>query len=187
MSGHGFEWGAWPGPLPKMIPQTTTSTSDIASSHAAGIPAVLQAMKMSQEQMGVRRTALTLLRVNQPSGFDCPGCAWPDPGKTHTAEFCENGAKAVAEEATLRRVDRDFFAAHDLADLADRTDYWLGQQGRLTEPMHKARRRRPLRADRLGRRLRPDRRAAARAAARPTRRRSTPRAAPPTRPRSSTS
>ncbi len=106
--------------------------------HAAGIPAVLQALKTSQEQMGVRRTALTLLRVNQPSGFDCPGCAWPDPGKTHTAEFCENGAKAVAEEATLRRVDRDFFATHPLEELAGRTDYWLGQQGRLTEPMHKA-------------------------------------------------
>src|SRR6188472_1450568 len=80
--------------------------------HAAGVPAVLKAMKMSQEQMGVRRTALTLLRVNQPTGFDCPGCAWPDPKNTHTAEFCENGAKAVAEEATLRRVDPSFFAEH---------------------------------------------------------------------------
>ena len=85
----------------------------------------------------MRRTALTLLRVNQPTGFDCPGCAWPDPGHTHTAEFCENGAKAVAEEATLRRVDRDFFAEHSLEDLSGRTDYWLGQQGRLAEPMYK--------------------------------------------------
>src|SRR3954462_6229382 len=102
---------------------------------AAGVPAVLKAIKMSQEQMGVRRTALTLLRVNQPTGFDCPGCAWPDPGQTHTAEFCENGAKAVAEEATLRRVDRAFFAEHGIEDLAGRSDYWLGQQGRLTEPM----------------------------------------------------
>src|SRR4051794_2095419 len=105
--------------------------------HAAGVPAVLKAMKVSQEQMGVRRTALTLLRVNQPTGFDCPGCAWPDPGHTHTAEFCENGAKAVAEEATLRRVDRAFFAEHGIEDLAGRTDYWLGQQGRLTEPMYR--------------------------------------------------
>src|SRR3954465_15909201 len=105
--------------------------------HAAGVPAVLKAMKMSQEQMGVRRTALTLLRVNQPTGFDCPGCAWPDPGHTHTAEFCENGAKAVAEEAPLRRVDRDFFARHSVDDLSGRTDYWLGQQGRLAEPMYK--------------------------------------------------
>ncbi len=105
--------------------------------HVAGVPAVFKAMKMSQQQMGVRRTALTLLRVNQPTGFDCPGCAWPDPGHTHTAEFCENGAKAVAEEATLRRVDREFFARHDLEDLSGRSDYWLGQQGRLTEPMYK--------------------------------------------------
>src|SRR4051794_37970830 len=104
---------------------------------AAGVPAVLKAMKMSQEQMGVRRTALTLLRVNQPTGFDCPGCAWPDPEHTHTAEFCENGAKAVAEEATLRRVDGAFFAEHGIEDLAGRTDYWLGQQGRLTEPMYR--------------------------------------------------
>ena len=54
--------------------------------------------------MGVKRTALTLLRVNQKNGFDCPGCAWPEGDERHTAEFCENGAKAVAEEATLRRV-----------------------------------------------------------------------------------
>src|SRR3990170_3434310 len=91
--------------------------------------------------MGARRTARTLLRVNQPDGFDCPGCAWPEaqPGHgRHTAEFCENGAKAVAEEATLRRIDADFFAAHSVSDLATRDDFWLGQQGRLTEPMLKA-------------------------------------------------
>ncbi|ALM42328.1 Formate dehydrogenase [Streptomyces sp. FR-008] len=88
--------------------------------------------------MGVRRTALTLLRVNQKDGFDCPGCAWPEPDKRHAAEFCENGAKAVAEEATLRRVTPAFFAEHSVADLAERSGYWLGQQGRLTEPMHLA-------------------------------------------------
>ncbi|MFE1173775.1 FdhF/YdeP family oxidoreductase [Streptomyces sp. NPDC058773] len=105
---------------------------------AVGLPAITHALRMSQQQMGVRRTALTLLRVNQPDGFDCPGCAWPEPGKTHTAEFCENGAKAVAEEATLRRVTPDFFAAHSVADLATRSGYWLGQQGRLTHPMYLA-------------------------------------------------
>ena len=90
-------------------------------------------------QAGLRRGARTLLRVNQPQGFDCPGCAWPeaDPGARSHAEFCENGAKAVAEEATTRRVDRDFFAAHPVSDLAERSDHWLGQQGRLTEPMVK--------------------------------------------------
>lgn len=105
--------------------------------HAAGIPSVVASMRRSLDQMGVRRTALTLLKVNQADGFDCPGCAWPEHKKRSHAEFCENGAKAVAEEATLRRVDRAFFAAHPVRDLEDKSDHWLGQQGRLTEPMHK--------------------------------------------------
>ncbi|TMU97678.1 FdhF/YdeP family oxidoreductase [Streptomyces sp. DASNCL29] len=103
---------------------------------AAGLPAVGHSLRIAHQQMGVRRTALTLLRVNQKNGFDCPGCAWPEPDKRHAAEFCENGAKAVAEEATLRRVTPDFFAAHPVTDLANRSGYWLGQQGRLTQPMY---------------------------------------------------
>ncbi|MER8183694.1 FdhF/YdeP family oxidoreductase [Kitasatospora sp. NPDC094015] len=102
---------------------------------AAGLTAVAKSLQMAGEQMGARRTLATLRKVNQPDGFDCPGCAWPEPGKTHTAEFCENGAKAVAEEATERRITADFFAAHPVAELAERSGYWLGQQGRLTEPM----------------------------------------------------
>jgi anaerobic selenocysteine-containing dehydrogenase len=89
--------------------------------------------------MGVRRTALTLLKVNQPQGFDCPGCAWPEPpsdSRSHF-EFCENGAKAVAEEATLRRITPEFFAANPVSSLAGQTEHWLGQQGRLTGPMVK--------------------------------------------------
>ncbi|MGW6896373.1 FdhF/YdeP family oxidoreductase [Streptomyces sp. NPDC054919] len=103
---------------------------------AAGIPAVAHSLRIAQQQMGLRRTARTLLKVNQKDGFDCPGCAWPEGDKRHTAEFCENGAKAVAEEATLRRVTPDFFAAHPVADLAGRSGYWLGQQGRITQPMY---------------------------------------------------
>ncbi|MFF2895864.1 FdhF/YdeP family oxidoreductase [Streptomyces sp. NPDC057966] len=103
---------------------------------AAGLPAVAHSLLMAQQQMGVRRTAQTLLKVNQKNGFDCPGCAWPEGDKRHTAEFCENGAKAVAEEATLRRVTPEFFAAHPVADLATRSGYWLGQQGRITQPMY---------------------------------------------------
>ncbi len=103
---------------------------------AAGLPAVAHSLRVAQRQMGVRRTALTLLKVNQKDGFDCPGCAWPEPDKRHHAEFCENGAKAVAEEATLRRVTPDFFARHPVSDLARRSGYWLGQQGRLTQPMY---------------------------------------------------
>lgn len=110
---------------------------DHPQDHAAGPTAVAVTMKRAIEQMGVRRTAQTLLRINQVDGFDCQGCAWPDPDPSHrhTAEFCENGAKAVTEEATRRRVDRTFFAEHSIADLRERTDYWLGQQGRITEPM----------------------------------------------------
>lgn len=107
-----------------------------AQHSAAGIPAVAHSLRIAQQQMGIRRTARTLLKVNQKDGFDCPGCAWPESDKRHTAEFCENGAKAVAEEATLRRVTPDFFAAHPVADLAGRSGYWLGQQGRITQPMY---------------------------------------------------
>lgn len=103
---------------------------------AAGLPAVAHSLRIAQQQMGVRRTAQTLLKVNQKNGFDCPGCAWPEGDERHTAEFCENGAKAVAEEATLRRATPDFFAAHPLPDLATRSGYWLGQQGRITQPMY---------------------------------------------------
>ncbi|MEV4689306.1 FdhF/YdeP family oxidoreductase [Microbacterium sp. LWH3-1.2] len=102
---------------------------------AVGVPAVLHALEIANEQMGVARSVQTLMRVNQKDGFDCPGCAWPEEDKRHIAEFCENGAKAVAEEATLRRVGPDFFAAHSLDELRAHDDWWLGQQGRLTHPM----------------------------------------------------
>jgi molybdopterin-dependent oxidoreductase alpha subunit len=104
---------------------------------AAGATAVAVSMKRAIEQMGVARTARTLLKLNQADGFDCQGCAWPDPapGERAHAEFCENGAKAVTEEATKRKIGREFFAAHPMTELRDRSDYWLGQQGRITEPM----------------------------------------------------
>jgi molybdopterin-dependent oxidoreductase alpha subunit len=101
------------------------------------VPGVLESIRVSLDQMGSVRTVRTLLRVNQRGGFDCPGCAWPEPDHRHAAEFCENGAKAVAEEATLRRIDADFFARHPISELAQRSDWWLGQQGRLTRPMLK--------------------------------------------------
>ena len=74
-------------------------------------------------------------RLNQSHGFDCPGCAWPDPDRRKHAEFCENGAKAVAEEATRRRIDRRFFAEHSIDELACESDHFLSQQGRLVEPV----------------------------------------------------
>ena len=77
----------------------------------------------------------TLLRMNQPEGFDCPGCAWPDPKHTSSFEFCENGAKAVAWEATAKRCTPEFFAAHTVAELDNWDDFDLEMQGRLTHPM----------------------------------------------------
>ncbi|MEU2005843.1 FdhF/YdeP family oxidoreductase [Rhodococcus sp. NPDC019627] len=104
--------------------------------YAAGVPAVLVSLQRGMSQMGATRTAATLAKLNQRKGFDCPGCAWPEtPGHRKHAEFCENGAKAVAEEATKRTVGPAFFNAHSIDDLLGRTEYWLGQQGRLTHPM----------------------------------------------------
>ncbi|MFQ3598564.1 MAG: FdhF/YdeP family oxidoreductase [Chloroherpetonaceae bacterium] len=103
---------------------------------AAGIPAVVSATKHAIAEMGVARGMKMLLEVNQMGGFDCPGCAWPDPDEHRAvAEFCENGAKAIAEEATTKRVTANFFREHSVYDLSKRTDYSLGKQGRLVGPM----------------------------------------------------
>ncbi|MEU9287776.1 FdhF/YdeP family oxidoreductase [Streptomyces sp. NPDC048275] len=106
---------------------------------ATGVPGVAHALEYSLEQTSVRRTALTLLNINQVKGFDCPGCAWPEPapGKRHFNEYCENGAKHITDEATSRRVTADFFRHYSIAELDTKSDYWLNQQGRLTEPMVK--------------------------------------------------
>ncbi|WP_338865692.1 FdhF/YdeP family oxidoreductase [Myxococcus stipitatus] len=102
---------------------------------AGGIPAVISTMKHAWGEMGLVRGTRLLLKVNQKDGFDCPGCAWPDPGHRSVAEFCENGAKAVAEEGTTERVTPDFFRQWSVAELCAQSDYWLGKQGRLTHPM----------------------------------------------------
>jgi molybdopterin-dependent oxidoreductase alpha subunit len=103
---------------------------------AAGVKAVMVSLQRGLESMGAARTAAALARLNQRHGFDCPGCAWPEEhGGRKLAEFCENGAKAVAEEATKRVVTPEFFARHSIADLEGRPEYWLSQQGRLTHPV----------------------------------------------------
>jgi molybdopterin-dependent oxidoreductase alpha subunit len=127
--------------MPRQAPGEDAGDRDLTVGRpersAAGLGGVVHGLAPGLAQMGVRRSARTLLKLNQVGGFDCPGCAWPEPGPSHRphAEFCENGAKAVAEEATLRRVGPAFFAAHSVAELAERSDHWLGQQGRLTHPM----------------------------------------------------
>jgi molybdopterin-dependent oxidoreductase alpha subunit len=110
-----------------------------AKTHAAGVRAVAVAIRRSLAQMGPGRTTTTLTRLNQADGFDCMSCAWPDPDPEHRhgAEFCENGAKAVAEEATRRRATPKLFARHSIAWLNQQSERWLGQQGRLTHPMVK--------------------------------------------------
>src|SRR5918995_306292 len=106
------------------------------SKSAGGVPAIVSAAKSALKEMGPSRSIRTLLRVNQQGGFDCPGCAWPEPDTERShAEFCENGAKHVADEATTKRVTPEFFAQWSVADLALQSDQWLGAQGRITHPM----------------------------------------------------
>ncbi|MFH9089672.1 FdhF/YdeP family oxidoreductase [Streptomyces sp. NPDC017673] len=105
---------------------------------AVGVPAVANALRYSLQQTSPRRTALTLLNINQTRGIDCPGCAWPEPDKhRHFQEYCENGARHINDEATTRRVTADFFARYSVSELDGKSDHWLNQQGRLTEPMVK--------------------------------------------------
>lgn len=88
-----------------------------------------------REQMDTLKAPITLMRTNQPDGFDCPGCAWPDKEHKSTFQFCENGAKAVTWEATNKRVPPEFFAKHPVNTLLNRSDYELEDLGRLTHPM----------------------------------------------------
>jgi molybdopterin-dependent oxidoreductase alpha subunit len=102
---------------------------------AGGWQAIAQTVGHTARHMGLLRGALTLLRTNQQAGFDCPGCAWPEPLDRSALEFCENGAKAVASEATTKRVTPAFFAEWSVEDLAKQSDWWLNEQGRITHPV----------------------------------------------------
>jgi molybdopterin-dependent oxidoreductase alpha subunit len=103
---------------------------------AAGLMAVQKSMEHIARESGLVRGNLLLLQLNQKEGFDCPGCAWPDPQDERSRfEYCENGAKAVAEESTLKRVDPEFFARHSVAEIGSWSDYEIGKSGRLTHPM----------------------------------------------------
>ena len=104
---------------------------------AAGVPGVYHSMQPALKHMGVGRAGKTLLALNQKDGFDCMSCAWPDPGHRKTFEFCENGAKAVTWEATPVVINSEFWAENPVSALRQRSEYWLGMQGRLTEPVYK--------------------------------------------------
>ncbi len=110
-----------------------------AKHSAAGPEAVAISLRKAVGKMGPVRAAKALLALNQTDGFDCMSCAWPDPlpGHRHTAEFCENGAKAVAHEGQRALVGPDFFARYSVDDIAAASGYWLEQQGRLAHPVVK--------------------------------------------------
>ena len=105
---------------------------------AAGIPAVISSAKHVFSEMNVARGLKALAGLNQKDGYDCPGCAWPDPDdeRSSIAEYCENGAKAIAEEATTKKLTAKFFAANSVKDLALLNDYEIGKKGRVAEPMY---------------------------------------------------
>lgn len=104
---------------------------------AVGIPSIIASIPPAMSRMGTARSATALLNMNQKDGFDCMSCAWPDPPERKVAEFCENGAKAVTWEADRLTVPSAFWAEHPVTELRERTEYWLGQQGRLVEPVYK--------------------------------------------------
>ncbi len=105
---------------------------------ATGMPAVKSSLEHVYSNAGVARGTEALMKLNQKRGFDCPSCAWPDPDDERaTAEFCENGAKAVASEATQDTITREFFEKYSIADLEAKSDAWHERQGRIAEPMVK--------------------------------------------------
>ncbi|NBA78279.1 FdhF/YdeP family oxidoreductase [Emticicia sp. ODNR4P] len=119
-------------------PQDLTGLQQTEPAHvAAGFKAVSNAIKHVFGAMNVARGTKILLTLNQKGGVDCPSCAWPDPDgeRSSVAEYCENGAKAIAEEATTLKTGPVFFQRYSIQELSEKSDYWLGQQGRLTHPM----------------------------------------------------
>ncbi|WP_258104530.1 FdhF/YdeP family oxidoreductase [Marinoscillum sp. MHG1-6] len=105
---------------------------------SVGPKSVTNACKMILKAMPPWKAFKLLQKLNQKKGIDCPGCAWPDPEKrSKLGEFCENGVKAIAEEAQHKLADAAFFKHYTIDSLRKKSDYWLGQQGRLAQPMIK--------------------------------------------------
>src|SRR5437879_12764595 len=105
---------------------------------AAGIPAVISSIKHVLDEMNIPRAISALKALNQKDGFDCPGCAWPDPDdeRSSLGEFCENGAKAIAEEATSKRIASDFFVKHSVKELSVLKVYEIGKKGNIIETIY---------------------------------------------------
>jgi molybdopterin-dependent oxidoreductase alpha subunit len=124
--------------VPSAQPPEETNPAEVnpLSKVAGGLPAIAATLRTTSAEMGLIRGVRTLLTLNQVGGVDCPGCAWPEPDRERSHfEFCENGAKHVADEATTKRVTPEFFQQWSVAELSQQSDQWLGAQGRLTHPM----------------------------------------------------
>ena len=128
--------------LVRVAPDATTPMEDgrpsrgSPSKSAAGFPAIFSTVKHSVSKMGVLTSLSNLSNVNKFHGFDCPGCAWPDPDQRRTfAEFCENGAKAIADEGTKNRASPKFWSEWSVSELSKKPDHWLNSQGRITHPL----------------------------------------------------
>lgn len=124
--------------VPHALPPVETDAIRISSPAqvAAGLKSVLKAAEFTVKEPGLVRGVAALSRLNQFDGIDCPGCAWPDPDQDRALnEYCENGVKAIAEEATSKRCTPEFFTRWSVAELSSQSDYWLGHQGRLTHPL----------------------------------------------------
>lgn len=126
----------------RLTPEATTPIEDVSpkrkapSKSAAGLPAIISTAKHGLSKMGLIGSLTNFYKVNKFQGFDCPGCAWPDPDGTRTiAEFCENGAKAIADEGTKKRASPEFWSKWTVRDLSLKSDKWLNSQGRLTHPL----------------------------------------------------
>lgn len=104
---------------------------------AAGLPGVVAAVKHILGAMNPLRASKVLFELNQKGGIDCPGCAWPDPDdRSKLGEYCENGAKAIAEESTTQKLEPSFFKKNSLQELSEQSDFWIGKRGRITQPMY---------------------------------------------------
>lgn len=123
-----------PGAQPPILPVNTRQRK--RQKLAAGWKAIQESASYGVHQAGGKNTLGTFFHLNQVDGFDCQSCAWPNPDDDRSlAEFCENGFKAVAYEVDPKQVTKEFFREHSIADLALKSDYWLGQQGRLVVPL----------------------------------------------------
>jgi len=130
---------AWHGEVVAQTPENFTGlrTGEVERT-AAGIKAITVALNYARDEMGVLDGTRMIRALNQAGGFDCQSCAWPDPPpgeRAFMAEYCENGVKVTAEENTRRLIDPEFFRRHSVAELSQRSDFWLAKQGRIAEPL----------------------------------------------------